>query len=63
MLENKLRLFLQKRKITTSQVERLTLNIQGVSGGIVNVLADGSKDYCEQVISYKHVSNFEWVWS
>jgi hypothetical protein len=34
--------------------------IQGVSGGIVNILG-GSMDYSE-ISSYKHVSNFQWVW-
>jgi hypothetical protein len=36
--------------------------IQGVSGGIVNILGGGSMDYFEQISSYKHVSNFQWVW-
>jgi len=36
--------------------------IQGVSGGIVNILEGGSMD-CSGLISlYKHVSNFQWVW-
>ena len=47
MLENNLRLFLRQRKITTSQVELLTPNIEGVSGGIVNILGGGSMDYSE----------------
>jgi hypothetical protein len=36
-------------------------NIQGVSGKIVNILGGGSMDYSEQIISYKHVSNFQWL--
>jgi len=36
--------------------------IQDVSGGIVNILGGGSMDYSEQISSYKHVSNFQWVW-
>jgi hypothetical protein len=36
--------------------------IQGVSGGIVNILGDGSINYSEQISSYKHVSNFQQVW-
>jgi len=36
--------------------------IQGVSGGIVNILGGGSMDYSEQMSSYKHVSNFKLVW-
>ena len=39
-----------------------TEDIQGVSGGIVNILGDGSLDYSEEISSYKHVSNFQWVW-
>ena len=35
---------------------------QGVSGGIVNILGGGIMDYSEQISSYKHVSNFQWVW-
>jgi len=31
--------------------------IQGVSGGIVNILVGGSMDYSEKISSYKHVSN------
>jgi len=37
-------------------------DIQGVSGGIVNILGVGSMDYSEQISSLKHVSNFQWVW-
>ena len=37
-------------------------DIQGVSWGIVNILGGGSMDYSEYVSSYKHVSNFQWVW-
>jgi hypothetical protein len=37
-------------------------NIQGVSGGKVNILGGGSMDYSEQISSYKYVSNFHWVW-
>ena len=33
--------------------------IQGVSGGIVNILGGGSMDYSEKISSYKHVSNFQ----
>ena len=36
--------------------------IQSVSGGIVNILGGGSMVYSEQISSYKHVSNFQWVW-
>jgi hypothetical protein len=36
--------------------------IQCVSGGIVKILGGGSMDYSEQIRSYKHVSNFQWVW-
>jgi len=36
-------------------------DIQGVSGGIVNILGGGSIDYSEQISSYKHVSNFQFV--
>ena len=38
------------------------MNIQGVSGGIVNILGRGIIDYSEYISSYKHVSNFQWVW-
>jgi hypothetical protein len=38
------------------------MDIQGVSGGIVNILGDGSLDYSEYISSYKQVSNFQWVW-
>ena len=37
------------------------VHIQGVSGGIVNTLVGGSRDYSEKISSYKHVSNFQWV--
>ena len=37
--------------------------VQGVSGGIVNILEGGRMDYSEQMSSYKHVHNFHWVWS
>jgi hypothetical protein len=40
----------------------ISKNIQGVSGGIVNILGGGSIDYSEQISSYKHMSNFQWVW-
>jgi hypothetical protein len=33
-------------------------HIQGVSGGIVNILGGGSMDCSEQISSYKYVSNF-----
>ena len=33
-------------------------NIQGVSGGIVNILGGGSMYYSERISSYKHVSYF-----
>jgi len=36
--------------------------IQGVPGGIVNILGGGTMDYSEEISSYKHVSNFQWVW-
>jgi len=36
--------------------------IQGFSGGMVNILGGGSMDYSEYISSYKHVSNFQWVW-
>jgi hypothetical protein len=36
--------------------------IQSVSGGIVNVLGGGNMGYSEKISSYKHVSNFQWVW-
>jgi len=29
---------------------------------MVNILGGGSMDYSQQSISYKHVSNFQWVW-
>ena len=35
--------------------------LQGVSGGIVNILGGASMDYSEQIRSYKHVSNFQLV--
>jgi len=38
------------------------LNIQGISGRIVNILGGGSMDYSEWINSYKHVSKFEWMW-
>ena len=38
------------------------IHIQDVPGGIVNILGGGSMDYSEQISSYKHVSNFRWVW-
>ena len=38
------------------------LYMQGVSGGIVNILGGGSMDYSEYISSYKHVSNFQLVW-
>jgi len=34
------------------------VHIQGVSGGIVNILGGSSMDYSEYISSYKHVSNF-----
>jgi hypothetical protein len=34
---------------------------QGVSGRTVIILGDGSMDYSEEISSYKHVSNFQWV--
>ena len=37
------------------------MDIQGVSGGIVNILGGGSMDYSGQINSYKHVSSFQWV--
>jgi len=36
--------------------------MQGVSGGIVNILIGGNMDYSELISSYKHVSNFQWAW-
>jgi len=36
--------------------------IQGVSGGVVNILGSRSMDYSEKISSYKHVSNFQWMW-
>jgi len=36
--------------------------IQGVSGGIVNILGGGSMNYSEYISLYKHGSNFQWVW-
>jgi len=36
--------------------------IESVSGGIVNILGGTSMAYSEQISSYKHVSNFRWVW-
>jgi len=33
-------------------------NVQGVSGGIVNILRDCSMEYSEKISSYKRVSNF-----
>ena len=36
--------------------------MQGVSGGIVNILRGGNMDYSMYIGSYKHVSNFQWVW-
>ena len=36
--------------------------IQGVSGGIVNILGGSTIDYSEQTSSYKPLSNFQWVW-
>jgi len=38
------------------------LHVQSVSGGIVYILGGGSMDCSEQISSYKHVSNFQWVW-
>jgi hypothetical protein len=35
----------------------LTSDIQGVSGGIVNLLGGGIMDYSESISSYKHVSH------
>ena len=37
-------------------------NIQGVSGGKINILGGGSMDYSEQISWYKYVSIFQWVW-
>ena len=37
-------------------------HIQGVLGEIVNILGCSSMDYSEQIISYKLVSSFQWVW-
>ena len=37
-------------------------DIQGVSGGIVNILGGGIVGYSELICSYKHVSSFQWVW-
>ena len=36
--------------------------IQGISGRMANILGGCSMDYSEQISSYKHVSNFQWVW-
>jgi hypothetical protein len=36
--------------------------IQGVSEGILDILGGGSMNYSEYIRSYKHVSNFQWVW-
>ena len=36
--------------------------IQGVSGGIVNILGGGSMECTKEISSYKHMSNFQWVW-
>ena len=36
--------------------------VQGVSEGIVNILGGGNTDYSESIRSYKHVSDFHWVW-
>ena len=38
------------------------LQIQGVAEGIVNILGGASMDYSKWISSYKHVSNFQWVW-
>jgi len=48
--------------ITLHFRNRASCNIQGVSGGIVNILVGGSMDYSESISTYKHVSNFQWVW-
>ena len=37
---------------------RVCVYIEGVSGGIVNILGGRSIDYSELISSYKHVSNF-----
>ena len=37
-------------------------NIQGVSGGIVNILEVGSMDYSEKISAHKYASNFQWMW-
>jgi len=37
-------------------------NIQGVSG-LVDITAGDFLGLCDQKSSYKHVSNFEWLWS
>ena len=39
-----------------------SIAIQGVSGGIVNILGGDTMDYSEWISSYKHVSSFQWVW-
>ena len=36
--------------------------ILGVSGGILNTVRGGIMGYYEKINSYKHVSNFQWVW-
>ena len=35
--------------------------IQCVSGGKVNILGGASMEYSEYIISYKLVSNFQWM--
>ena len=36
--------------------------IQGVSGGIVNILGGGNNGYSEEISSYKPLSSFQLVW-
>jgi len=38
------------------------VNIQGVSGGIVDISGGGTIDCSEEISSYKHVSKFQLVW-
>jgi len=45
----------------SAPVSRFVHTYNGVSGEIVIILVGGSTDYPEQISSYKHVSNFQWV--
>jgi hypothetical protein len=48
-------------RVQTNTHTHTHIYIQGVSGGIVNILLGGGLDYSEKISSYKHVSSFQCV--